>query len=71
VHVYGQSLPVGSAREGAAQHSGLGTRLLDEATRVAQEKGVKRLAVIAAVGTRQYYAQRGFVQHELYMVKEI
>ena len=71
VHVYGQSLPVGSAREGAAQHSGLGTRLLDEATRVAQEKGVKRLAVIAAVGTRQYYAQRGFVQNELYMVKEI
>ena len=71
VHVYGQSLPVGSERDGATQHRGLGTSLLDEADRIAREKGVNRLAVIAAVGTRQYYAQRGFVQHELYMVKEI
>jgi elongator complex protein 3 len=71
VHVYGQSLPVGSERAGAAQHRGLGTRLLDEAARVTREKGLHRLAVIAAVGTRAYYAGRGFTQHELYMVKDL
>ena len=71
VHVYGQSLPVGSEHAGAAQHSGLGTRLLEEAARLTREKGLQHLAVIAAVGTRPYYAARGFVQHELYMVKEI
>jgi elongator complex protein 3 len=31
VHVYGQSLEVGSEKTGAAQHAGLGTRLLEEA----------------------------------------
>jgi elongator complex protein 3 len=68
--VYGQSLPVGSERADPAQHRGLGTRLLDEAARITREKGLRRLAVIAAVGTRAYYAGRGFAQHELYMVKE-
>ena len=71
VHVFGQSLPVGSEREGAAQHSGLGTRLLAEAGRIALEKGFTKLAVIAAVGTRPYYAGRGFAQRELYMVKDL
>ena len=71
VHVYGQSLPVGSERDGATQHRGLGTSLLDEAARITREKGLNRLAVIAAVGTRPYYAKRGFVQHELYMVKQL
>ena len=71
VHVYGQSLPVGAERDGAAQHSGLGTNLLEHADRLTREKGISRLAVIAAVGTRAYYQKRGFRQHELYMVKEL
>jgi len=71
VHVYGQSLPVGTERDGAAQHSGLGTNLLDHASRLTREKGLSRLAVIAAVGTRGYYEKRGFRQQELYMVKEL
>jgi elongator complex protein 3 len=60
VHVYGQSLAVGQEQAGAAQHIGLGTRLLEEAARIAAEKGYPRLAVIAAVGTRIYYESRGF-----------
>ncbi len=71
VHVYGQSLEVGEERQGIAQHSGLGTRLLEEAERIAREKGFRRLAVIAAVGTRAYYAGRGFSMSENYMVKNI
>jgi elongator complex protein 3 len=71
VHVYGQSLPVGAEKSGAAQHVGLGTRLLEEAEKVAREKGFRKLAVIAAVGTRQYYLDRGYERGEYYLVKRI
>jgi len=71
VHVYGQSLPVGAEKEGAAQHSGLGTQLLEEAEKVTKACGLKRIAVISAVGTREYYLDRGFERGELYLVKNI
>ncbi len=71
VHVYGQSLAVGAEQSGAAQHAGLGTRLLREAERIARERGYTRLAVIAAVGTRRYYESRGFSAGVLYHVKDL
>ena len=71
VHVYGQSLPVGAEKEGAAQHSGLGTQLLEEAEKVAREHSFSKMAVISAVGTRGYYLDRGFKRGELYLVKSI
>jgi elongator complex protein 3 len=71
VHVYGQSLAVGTEQSGAAQHTGLGTRLLAEADNLARTKGYRRMAVIAAVGTRQYYLERGFERGKLYLVKKL
>jgi len=71
VHVYGQSLGVGQAASGAAQHIGLGTRLIAEAERIARAKGYRRMAVIAAVGTRNYYRRRGFQDGDLYLVKDL
>ena len=71
VHVYGQSLAVGAEQSGAAQHTGLGTRLLAEADAIARTKGYRRMAVIAAVGTRGYYLERGFDPGELYLVKRL
>jgi elongator complex protein 3 len=71
VHVYGQSLEVGSESNGAAQHAGLGTRLIEAAERIGLSTGFKRLAVISAVGTRMYYFNRGFERGELYMVKPL
>jgi len=71
IHIYGQSLAVGAEQSGAAQHAGLGTRLLVEADRIAREKGYRRMAVIAAVGTRNYYFERGFERGELYLLKNI
>ena len=71
VHVYGQSLAVGAEKEGAAQHAGLGTHLLQEAESIAKEHGFARLAVISAIGTRKYYLERGFERGELYLVKNI
>ena len=71
VHVYGQSLEVGSEQAGAAQHIGLGSQLLREAERITREHGFRGLAVISAVGTRNYYADRGFELGELYMRKDL
>ncbi len=71
LHVYGPALELGASREGAAQHTGMGTRLLDEARRIARREGFGRLAVIAAVGTRPYYRERGFEQGELYVIGEV
>jgi elongator complex protein 3 len=71
VHVYGQSLAVGAEKKGAAQHAGLGTRLLEEAESIARASGFKRMAVISAVGTREYYLERGFQRGDLYLVKTL
>jgi elongator complex protein 3 len=71
VHVYGQSLAVGTEQSGAAQHTGLGTRLLAEAEAIVRKNNYRRMAVISAVGARQYYLQRGFERGELYLVKPI
>jgi len=71
VHVYGQSLAVGAEKEGAAQHAGLGTRLLEKAESVAKANGFKRMAVISAVGTRGYYLERGFERGEFYLTKTL
>jgi elongator complex protein 3 len=71
VHVYGQSLPVGAEKQGAAQHTGLGTRLLAQAESLAKANGFQRMAVISAVGTRGYYLGRGFQRGELYLTKKL
>jgi elongator complex protein 3 len=71
VHVYGQSLRVGEAKVGAAQHTGLGTQLLEKADEIAGSRGFHRMAVISAIGTRQYYLDRGYQRGELYLVKDI
>lgn len=67
VHVYGPALQVGTDSEGEAQHLGVGRQLVAAAARLAAEAGFKRMAVIAAVGTRQYYRRLGFELQDLYM----
>jgi elongator complex protein 3 len=71
VHVYGQSLEVGADQSGAAQHIGLGTRLILEAEDLARRSGYGRLAVISALGTRGYYRKLGYELGETYMVKSL
>ena len=71
VHVYGPALGIGSEndteQESEIQHRGLGSRLLDTARQISQQEGFRRISVIAAIGTREYYAARGFDPGELYM----
>ncbi len=71
VHVYGQSLGIGESAPGRAQHSGLGTRLIERAAAIARENGYRRLAVISAVGTREYYRGRGFTDGRLYQIRDL
>lgn len=71
VHVYGQSLQVGRVVAGVAQHSGLGSDLMDRAEDMAKSRGYRRLAVIAALGTRGYYRKLGYRLGDTYMLKEL
>jgi elongator complex protein 3 len=71
VHVYGQSLEIGEASPGRAQHSGLGKQLIERAVEIARENGYKRLAVISAIGTREYYRKRGFADGTLYQIRTL
>ena len=71
VHVYGQSLSIGEEQMGAAQHQGLGSRLMERAEKIARRKNYSRMAVIAAVGTRGYYARLGYALGENYMLKRL
>jgi elongator complex protein 3 len=70
VHVYGASLELGS-RGGAPQHAGLGRRLVERAAALAGAAGFARLAVISAVGTRDYYRALGFTDRHLYQHLEV
>jgi elongator complex protein 3 len=71
VHVYGPALELAESSAGEAQHAGLGSQLIEDAAAIARQRGFHRLAVIAAVGTREYYRQRGFERGELYMMRAI
>ncbi len=71
VHVYGQSVEIGDAAHGRAQHAGLGPRLIERAAEIARERGYQQLAVISAVGTRGYYRKRGFSDGTLYQAMKL
>lgn len=66
VHVYGQAVNLGKKIFGAAQHLGLGTKLIAKAGKLARAAGYPNLAVISAIGTREYYRKLGFTDGELY-----
>lgn len=71
LHVYGPALPLSDDADGEAQHLGLGARLLAHAEDTARKHGCAKIAVIAAIGTREYYRRRGFEVEGLYMTKEL
>jgi elongator complex protein 3 len=71
LHVYGPALGLGSGSAGEAQHLGLGRRLVEHARDLARAAGYPALAVISAIGTREYYRKLGFGMGELYMVERL
>lgn len=72
LHTYGKLIAVSQHNTGhETQHVGVGTQLMREAERIAKEAGYTRIAVIAGVGVRRYYAKLGYSLEESYMVKSI
>lgn len=71
VHTYGAQVNTGKRSGEASQHAGLGRRMLEEAERITREAGYKKIAVIAGVGTRNYYRKWGYELEGTYMVKNI
>jgi len=70
LHVYGPAVPVGEHDAGAWQHKGYGISLLKEAERVSMEDyDVKKILVLSALGTREYYSRVGYTQDGPYVVK--
>lgn len=70
VHTYGKLAQL-SSDDGTkkAQHKGLGRRLMEESERIAKEAGFNKMAVIAGIGTREYYKKLGYHLEGTYMVK--
>ncbi|MFO7773095.1 MAG: tRNA uridine(34) 5-carboxymethylaminomethyl modification radical SAM/GNAT enzyme Elp3 [Dehalococcoidia bacterium] len=72
LHIFGPEVPLGGRSEQAAQHHGLGERLLRQAERLAGEEfGTDRLSVLSGIGARQYYRSLGYGLEGAYMVKEL
>lgn len=73
VKVLGSEVPVGQASEGTDryQHRGLGRALVDRAEEATRSAGYGRLRVIAAVGTRPYYAGLGYERDGPWMAKAL
>ncbi len=72
LHTYGRHVPVHERQAGAAQHRGFGWQLLQEAERIAKEEyGLRKVAVIAGVGVRDYYRRLGYALQDTYMIKDL
>lgn len=77
VHSFGEvvgldkELEKSRTQDGRSQHKGMGRKLMVEAGKIAKKRGYKKLAVISAIGTREYYRKLGFILEGSYMVKKL
>lgn len=72
LHVYGPLVPIGKHLEKAWQHKGLGKILLAKAEVIAREDyDLKKILVISALGTKQYYRRLGYKHDGVYMSKTL
>jgi len=79
IHTYGQLVPI-SKRKTAPQHKGLGKKLIKEAEKIVytefnksakKEFNLKKIAVISAVGAREYFTKLKYRLKDEYMIKDI
>jgi len=72
LHIFGPEVSLGGRMERAAQHRGLGERLLREAERIARgEFKADSLLVLSGVGAREYYRSLGYGLEGAYMTREL
>ncbi len=71
IHTYGQLIPI-SGTKTAAQHKGLGKKLVKKAEIITKEEfGLNKISVISGVGVRSYFRKLGYRLEDTYMVKNI
>lgn len=72
LHVYGPLVPVGMHKMKAWQHKGYGSILLNEAEKIARDDfDLKKIVVISALGTKQYYSRFGYKKDGVYVSKNL
>ena len=72
LHVYGPLVPVGIHKNRAWQHKGFGKILLNKAEQIAKEEyNLKKILVISALGTKQYYMHFGYKRDGVYVSKNL
>jgi elongator complex protein 3 len=71
LHTYGHLVPIDMSDPEAAQHKGLGKKLMAEAERLARTAGYGKMAVISGIGVRAYYRKLGYRLQGTYMVKKL
>jgi len=70
-HTYGQLVPIAEKKK-APQHKGLGKKLIKRAEKISKKEfGLKKIAVISAVGAREYYRRLGYKLKNDYMLRNI
>jgi elongator complex protein 3 len=71
IRTYGELVPL-EKKELAPQHRGLGKKIIKEAEKITQKEfHLNKIAVIASVGTRDYFRKQGFRLEESYMTKNL
>jgi elongator complex protein 3 len=72
LHVFGKSIKIGKHEENSIQHSGLGRKLMNEAEKISREDfDARKILVISAIGTREYYKKLGYRLDGPYMSKQL
>lgn len=72
LHIYGTIVPIGKRFDDRYQHKGFGSKLMSEAERIAKEEfDAKKIVVMSAIGTREYYRRLGYEKEGPYMAKRI
>ena len=72
LHIYGQKQSLSKKSvPSKTQHLGYGKRLMKKAEEISKEAGFKKIAVISAIGTREYYKKLGYKLEGTYMVKHL
>jgi elongator complex protein 3 len=65
-------VPIGEHNRESWQHKGYGISLLKEAERLSREEyDAKKILVLSALGTKQYYSRAGYTHDGPYMSKRL
>jgi len=71
IQTFGEVVPIGEKKI-APQHRGLGKKLIKESERITKKEfGIKKIAIISAIGTREYFRKLGYRLRDEYMIKSL